>query len=124
MKKNKQQGFTLLEVIIAMTIMAMGVGSILSLMVSNKRLAFSASQKIEHALFLRASLNIAQIVKKPKYPEEPEEYVKDLDFDAEKALEKPDKQTQEIPLVLEPYTYQDTSRDIALQTLRWQKKNL
>jgi len=81
---HKQQGFTLLEVIVAMTVIALALGTTLGLLTNSKRLAFKAADKIEEGLFLRAYVNLAQALEEPyeieKYPEYPETLAKNIEL--------------------------------------------
>ena len=57
--KRKQKGFTLLEVLVALAIVGMVLGTVFSLLASSKRLAFKALDDIERTVFLRSALNSA-----------------------------------------------------------------
>ncbi len=116
MKINK--GFTLLEVLIAMTIVAMALGTVFSLLAGSKRLAFKAADDIERTIFLRSALNAAQILEEPEYPELPNRYKKSLEIDSGDFLEKPEKQTRPMKLALESYVLHDDEKDIELVTVR------
>jgi prepilin-type N-terminal cleavage/methylation domain-containing protein len=125
MRKNntRQQGFTLLEVIVAMAIVGMALGTILGLLAGSKRLAFKATDDIERTLFLRSAINAAQVLKEPEYPELPSQYKKDLTISIGEPLEKPEQQTKPMQLALEPYTLRDEEKGIELSTVRLIKRD-
>ncbi len=120
MKKNNLQanGFTLLEVIIAMSIVSMVLGTVFGLLAGSKRLAFKAVDDIERTIFLRSAINAAQILEEPDYPELPERYKNNLELTTEDLLEKPERQTRLMRLALEPYTLRDDEKGIELTTVR------
>lgn len=125
MRKNntRQQGFTLLEVIVAMAIVGMALGTILGLLAGSKRLAFKATDDIERTIFLRSAINAAQVLKEPEYPELPSQYKKDLTISIGEPLEKPEQQTKPMQLALEPYTLRDEEKGIELSTVRLIKRD-
>lgn len=57
--KPLQRGFTLLEVIVALTITAMVLGSLFSLAAGSKQLAFRSGQSLNTAIAARAKINFA-----------------------------------------------------------------
>ncbi len=120
MNKVNQQanGFTLLEVIVAMAIVGMVLGTVFGLLAGSKRLAFKAVDDIERTVFLRSAINAAQILEEPDYPELPERYKDDLELTTDDLLEKPEKQTRPMRLALEAYTLSDDEKGIKLTTVR------
>ncbi len=120
---TQQQGFTLLEVIIAMAIVGMALGTILGLLAGSKRLAFKATDDIERTLFLRSAINAAQVLEESEYPELPSQYKKNLAINTGEPLEKPEQQTRSIQLALEPYTLRDEEKGIELNTVRLIKRD-
>jgi general secretion pathway protein I len=120
-KSAKHSGFTLLEVIVALAIVGMALGSVFSLSAGSKRLAFKASENVGQIIFLRAAVNIAQILEEPEYPESPKHYRKELTLEVKEVIEPPKRQTQKILLGLEPYTYRDEKKGIQLESIRWKE---
>jgi len=116
------KGFSLLEVLFALLIAALALGTVMGLSGSSKRLALRAQIGLERVVYERAALNAAQVQLKPKYPEHPEKYAKDFDVKRNDALERPERQTKKILFVLEPYTIQGKDgQDSGLQGLRWKR---
>jgi general secretion pathway protein I len=120
---TRSSGFTLLEVIIAMAIVGMALGTVLSLLAGSKRLAFKATDDIERIIFLRSAINVAQVLEEPEYPELPSHYKKNLTISVGELLEKPEQQTRPMQLALEPYTLRDEEKGIELSTVRLIKRD-
>jgi len=114
----KIKGFTLLEVLLAIAIVGIALGSIFGLLAGSKRLAFKASNEMGQVLFLRSAISIAQLEEESDYPELPEEYKKGIDFEAEDIVESPDRQTRKILLGLEPYTISSKEKDLEIKSVR------
>ncbi|MEN8216310.1 MAG: type II secretion system protein [Pseudomonadota bacterium] len=115
---NKQTGFTLLEVLVAMAIVGIALGTVFGLLAGTKRLAFKAVDNIERTVFLRSALNAAQVIEEPDYPELPERYKKSVELSTDEVLEKPERQTRPMRLALEPYTWRDNEKGIELTSVR------
>ena len=58
---RRSSGFTLLEVMVAMTITALALGSLFSVIAGNKRLAWRAEAALLHAIEVRSLINSAQL---------------------------------------------------------------
>src|SRR5690606_10490582 len=57
--RHSQSGFTLLEVMVALTITAMVLGSLFSLATGSKQLAFRSNQSLSTSVEARAAVNFA-----------------------------------------------------------------
>jgi len=116
---TSQTGFTLLEVLVALSIVGMVLGTVFGLLAGSKRLAFKSLDDIERTVFLRSAINVAQVLKEPDYPELPERYKKSLDLSIDEPLEKPEHQTKLMRLALEPYRLYDDAKGIELKSIRF-----
>lgn len=121
LKVRTQHGFTLLEVILAMMIVGLVLGTLFALLAGSKQLAFKASNEIGETLFLRTAINVNQVLEKPEYPQLPNEYAKELSVQTDTLLDPPERQTQKIQLGLEPYTLKDGRTGIQVNSVRWKK---
>ncbi|MEY3220386.1 MAG: hypothetical protein RIT27_1743 [Pseudomonadota bacterium] len=121
----KQQGFTILEVLLALAITALALGSIMSLSVGSKRLAFKAEENLNEILFLRASLNIGQLQRKPEYPKYPPDYAEKIIIETKELVEKTPRQTKQILFALETYQLNEKlttgKTETLLDGVRWKK---
>ncbi len=116
------KGFTLLEVIVALAIVGLVFGTVLSLLTGSKRLAYKASYDVGHIVFLRASVNMAQLEEEPELPELPDEYTKNRKLEILDLIERDEtKQTRPLKIGLEPYIITDAERGIEIKTIRWKK---
>lgn len=119
---NKQQGFTLLEVIVALTITALALGTVFSLAASSKRLGFTAMQQVEDIVYLRAALNAGLAEPESEYPEFPETLAKSYELEAKELMERPERETGNILYALEPYTIvHGKNGQAAPEVWRWKK---
>lgn len=119
MKKKTARGFSLLEVLIAMAIVGMVLGSIFSLLAGSKRLAFKGVNDIERTVFLRSAINAAQLLEDPEYPELPERYRQNLEIQvSDEEIEIPERQTKPMQLALEPVAIYDSETEKVLYTVR------
>jgi general secretion pathway protein I len=115
-------GFTLLEAVIALAIASLALTSIFGLLAGSKRLAFSALNDLDRALYLRAALSAAQVEKDPEYPETPADYAAKTSLEATELLEKPEAQTVKLMYALEPYTIHGRGGEAPVAgSLRWSK---
>lgn len=116
--QHQQTGFSLLEVLVAMAIVGMVLGTIFSLLAGSKRLAFRALDDVERTIFLRSTLNAIQVLEDPEYPLLPERYKEVIELSKDDPLEKPERQTKDMRLTLEPYILYDKEKGIELKTMR------
>jgi general secretion pathway protein I len=101
---------------VSLTIVALVLGTVFSLLAGSKRLAFKAVNEIEQSVYSRAAINAAQVLENPNYPKFPERY--NLTLTIDEPLETPERQTRPMRLALEPYTWIDEKKGIKLNTVR------
>lgn len=120
-----QRGFTILEVLLALAITALALGSIMSLAAGSKRLAFKAEENLNEILFLRAALNIGILQRKSDYPKYPVEYAEKITIESGALVDKVPRQTKSILYALETYQINEKQSngkpETLLDGLRWKK---
>lgn len=118
-----QHGFTLLEVMIALTITAMVMGGLFTLSAGSKQLAFRAQQSLQDSTAARAAVNEALL---------------DNEFrDLEPAMDSdrytiegmdvlPDAERRTAPMsdLLQLYEIRDTQTGETIEAVRWMRSDL
>jgi prepilin-type N-terminal cleavage/methylation domain-containing protein len=121
--KRSQRGFTLLEVIVALTITAMVLGSLFALAAGSKQLAFRSGQSLNTAIAERAKINFALLQ---------DEYADvEIAIDDERFRIRPEEYLYPVTRKTEPSIYKlqhfeviDERTDAAVQGTRWIKLEL
>tara|TARA_R110001592_G_scaffold121941_1_gene328234 strand:+ start:2022 stop:2423 length:402 start_codon:yes stop_codon:yes gene_type:complete len=116
--KRTQRGFTLLEVIVALTITAMVLGSLFALAAGSKQLAFRSGQSLNAAIAARAKINFALLedeyadveiaIDEDRFRIRPEEY-----------LDPVTRKTEPSSFKLQYYEVVDERSDEAVRGTRW-----
>ncbi len=123
MIKSRQQGFTLLEVIVALTITAMVLGSLFSLAAGSKQLAFRSDQSLQLAVQARAAVNFALL--EDEYSEvEPAIDNERFDIRAEDYLDPVHRKTEPFSYKLQHYAVIDERTDERIEGTRWVRLEL
>lgn len=120
---RRQQGFTLLEVMVALTITAMVLGSLFALATGSKQLAFRSKQSLATAVEARAAINFAFL--QNEYGEV--EAALDNDrfrIQGEEFVEKVERKTQPNNLTLQHFEVIDEDTDERIEGTRWVKLEL
>lgn len=115
---SKQEGFTLLEVIIALTITGFVLGGLFSLVAGSKQLSWRSEASLVRATKARAATNFALL--ENEYSEvEPilEDY--SWDWRAGDILEFPERKTQASIYTLQSYELFDEEREETVAGSRW-----
>lgn len=118
MKQQKNSGFTLLEVLVAMTITALALGSLFSLIGGNKRMAWRTEASLAHSLQVRSQINLAQLM------DEQGELTVHLQGDKitlenGEELEEPERKTQATASILRGFRIKDKKGDALAEGSYW-----
>lgn len=120
-KAKKNRGFTLLEVLVSITLTALVLGNLFALQSQSKRLSFKAQTNLLQTINQRAYFNAAWISNR-----ELDSYLDDLSesglsVDNKKSLKKPENQTKAIKYSLESFDIVNEQNDIILSSVRVQE---
>jgi len=122
-KSNSQSGFTLLEVIVAMAITGMVLGSLFSLVGGSKQLGWRSAESLLRATRLRATTNFALLENEYRNVElilEDES----LQIVPKDILEDPERKTQPSIFTLQAFEIVDDDRDEVITGSRWVQLDL
>lgn len=120
--RDKARGFTLIEVMVALTITGFLLGGLFALVAGSKRLSSRAETALARSLHQRAAFNAALL----------DNDFADLDSFLSTAsadyrvveldeLEFPDRQTQPLPYALQVLELQSPDGDTEVVATRWQR---
>lgn len=116
----RQHGFTLLEVMIALTITGLVLGGLLSLSAGSKRLAVTAQETLHEAVQRRAALQYAQLEPIPDRLEPlPGGDLQRFESNAGDLLPDPIRRTIPTQWLLQEYRLEDADSDEILTGSRW-----
>lgn len=122
-KAYRQGGFTLLEVMVAMTITGMALGGLFGVIAGNKQLAWRSQESLEETMHTRAMINFSQL-----NDERGEVFVnfanRDLSIVNGIELEPPERKTQASTVALRQYEVIDEDGEIVTTGTYWVKLEL
>ena len=123
MKVKKQDGFTLLEVIVALAITGFILGGLFSLLGSSKQLSWRSEENLLRAVRVRAATNFALLQNEFR---DVEESLKDDGYEIRslELLDDPIRKTEPLLYALQRYQITDDSRDEQFFGSRWIRLNL
>ena len=123
MKVKKQDGFTLLEVIVALAITGFILGGLFSLLGSSKQLSWRSEENLLRAAHVRAATNFALLQNEFR---DVEEILKDDGYEIRslELLDDPIRKTEPLLYALQRYQITDDSRDEQFFGSRWVRLNL
>ena len=123
MKVKKQDGFTLLEVIVALAITGFILGGLFSLLGSSKQLSWRSEENLLRASRVRAATNFALLHNEFR---DVEEILKDDGYEIRslELLDDPIRKTEPLLYALQRYQISDDSRDEQFFGSRWIRLNL
>ena len=120
---KSQTGFTLLEVMVAMTITGMALGGLFGVIAGNKRLAFRSEESLVKTMQTRALINFSQL--NDGRGETYVNFVNDeLYINAGIELDPPERKTQASSLALREYEIMDDVGDVVTTGTYWVKLEL
>ena len=120
---SRAGGFTLLEVLVALTITALVLGSLFSLAAGSKRLAYRADQSLFVAIQARAAINFALL--QDEYREVEEAIDNDrFSIQAHDYLEPVARKTEANIYKLQHFEIVDEDTDERIPGTRWVKLEL
>lgn len=121
--RQSSQGFTLLEVMVALTITGMALGALFGVIGGNKRLAWQSEESLVKTMQTRALINFSQL-----NDDRGEVYVdfenEDLFIDSGYELEPPERKTQPSTLTLRQYEVIDEFGEVVTIGTYWVKLDL
>ena len=123
MKINAQQGFTLLEVIMALTIVGFILGALFPLLGGSKQLSWRSEASLTRATSLRAATNFALLQNEFRDVEEILE-ADNYDIRSIGLLEDPLRKTQPMINALQGFEIIDENREEEVVGSRWIRLNL
>ena len=123
MKVKKQDGFTLLEVIVALAITGFILGGLFSLLGSSKQLSWRSEENLLRAARVRAATNFALLQNEFR---DVEEILEDNGYEIRslELLDDPIRKTEPLLYALQRYQITDVSRDEQFFGSRWIRLNL
>ena len=123
MKIKKQDGFTLLEVIVALAITGFILGGLFSLLGSSKQLSWRSEENLLRAARVRAATNFALLQNEFR---DVEEILEDNGYEIRslELLDDPIRKTEPLLYALQRYQITDDSRDEQFFGSRWIRLNL
>jgi prepilin-type N-terminal cleavage/methylation domain-containing protein len=121
---KRQGGFTLLEVVVALTITGMVLGSLFALAGGSKQLAFRSGQSLDVAIEARASINFALLQDEYREVEEILEGEQRFSIRANEYLEPVPRKTEANTFKLQSYEVIDENTDESIKGTRWVKLEL
>jgi len=116
--KSSSQGFSLLEVIVALTITGFVLGGLFTLVGGSKKLSWASQQSLVRAANVRAAINFALLENELH---DVEEILNNFDYDrrAGDLLEPPLRKTQGSVLDLQEYEIVNPDTDELIIGNRW-----
>lgn len=115
---TRQSGFTLLEVIVALTITGFVLGGLFSLVAGSKQLTFRSESNLDRATQIRATTNFA-LLQDEYYEVEPILRRDEWEADEVDLIEPPERKTQPTIFALQEYEISHEDRDEIITGARW-----
>ena len=122
-RRHAEQGFTLLEVIVALAITGFVLGSLFSLVGGSKQLTWRSEESLLRATELRAVTNFA-LLQNEYRDVEPILQNDSYEIRAGEELEAPERKTQPMTNLLQSFEIVSTERDELVTGVRWIQSDL
>lgn len=120
---RRQAGFTLLEVMVALTITGFALGGLFAVIAGSKGLAFRSEAVMSRSMAIRNLINYSQL--NDEQGEVDLEFVTlDYELDLDKELEAPERKTRESFYGLKSYDLLDEDGELILLGTYWVKYDL
>ena len=117
-KSAHQRGFTLLEVMVALTITGMALGSLFGIIAGNKRLAWHSEESLVKTMQARSLINFSQL-KDERGDASVDFQNLDLIINSGYELEIPERKTQASRLALREYEVFDEAGELITTGTYW-----
>jgi prepilin-type N-terminal cleavage/methylation domain-containing protein len=117
--KHSERGFTLLEVMLALTICAIALAALFSVIVGSKQLIFRAQGLLDESIELHSLVSLSLLVDQEGellVPPEDSDYRIGLIADE---LEEPERKTETTTETLYQYEIEDEDGDVVLSGTYW-----
>ncbi len=116
--RKRLRGFTLLEVMVALTITGMALGGLFGVIAGNKRLAWRSEEALVRSMQTRGMINFSQL------NDERGELTVDFEYDGAGImtgieLEAPERKTQASTMALRQYEVLDDLGDVVAVGTYW-----
>ena len=122
-RRHAEQGFTLLEVIVALAITGFVLGSLFSLVGGSKQLTWRSEESLLRATDLRAVTNFA-LLQNEYRDVEPILQNDSYEIRAGEELDAPERKTQPMTNLLQSFEIVNTERDELITGVRWIQSDL
>ena len=120
---NTAAGFTLLEVMVALTITGMALGGLFSVIAGNKRLAWNSEQALVRSMHVRSLINFSQL--NNTRGEIAVDFVSpEFSLRTELEMETPPRKTMATLQALEAYDVVDAAGEVVAQGSYWVELDL
>ena len=115
---KRAKGFTLLEVLVAMTITGMALGALFGVIAANKRLAWRSEASLVTTMQTRSLINYSQL-----NDEQGDVYIdfenQELSIDSGYVLDQPERKTQASTMALRQYEIFDEYGELVTTGTYW-----
>jgi len=115
---KRAKGFTLLEVLVAMTITGMALGALFGVIAGNKRLAWRSEASLVTTMQTRSLINYSQL-----NDEQGDVYIdfenQELSIDSGYVLDQPERKTQASTMALRQYEIFDEYGELVTTGTYW-----